>query len=434
MAHFLREYGPFALAVYMLACARWGSYLIPGPPYVGDLFLICILGERVIAAARGHVALSLRTVELTIGLSCGLLLAWSSVRFLSGSISTNAIRDFAPYGYGVLVYLTPYGGQTGAQRAKMEKALFAALLFHGAWMTVAMTAKGFVHSLPTLGGGQSYVFELRPDVDSTICGVLIVYALYRVIQGRRPWLSLAIVVWQVVLVFGDYSRAALAGVIVQLLVFGLLTPAPRQILRRYGARIVVPLLILLVSAGIYEASHSGPVHRLSQAGSSFIPLVPTKGDPTGGATGTARARRLAWQAIEVYTEKTSARDWAGVGFGPDFLHDSGGDMLLLGGTFEDVRQPHDYLINTWARIGLIGLIMILAIGVFAARIIVKLARSSHLSGLDILAIAVVAGVPVAACYGVVLEAPFGALPTWWALGYLSFRAVELRLSWPLAGR
>jgi hypothetical protein len=313
----------------------------------------------------------------------------------------------------------------------MEKALFAALLFHAAWMTLSLVAKGFVASLPTLGGGQSQVFQRRPDVDSTICGVLLVYCLYRAISGRRPWLSLAIAGWQVGLVFGDYSRSALAGVVVQLVVFVLLTPAPRQVLRRYGARIVVPMLILLVPAAIYGATQSDPVHRLTDAGSSFVPVVPTHGDPTGGATGTARARRLAWQAIEVYLEQNETRNWIGVGFGPDFLHDSGGDVLLLGGSTEDVRQPHDYVINTWARLGLIGLITIIAIAMFGLRLIAKVGRSQQLNGLDIMAIAVAVGLPVSACYGVVLESPFGALPVWWALGHLGYRAVQLQLSWPL---
>jgi O-antigen ligase len=216
----------------------------------------------------------------------------------------------------------------------------------------------------------------------------------------------------------------------QLIVFAFLTPAPRQVLRRYGARMVVPLLIVLVPAGIYAGTQSGPVKRISEAGSSFIPVVPTKGDPTGGATGTARARRLAWQAIEIYLENNNTRNWTGVGFGPDFLHDSGGDILLLGGSTEDVRQPHDYVINTWARLGLIGLIMIIGIALFGIRIIAKIGRSPQLIGLDIVAIAVAVGLPISACYGVVLESPFGALPVWWALGYLGYRAVQLRLSWP----
>jgi O-antigen ligase len=433
VARLLRQYGPFALAAFMLAFARWGSYLLPGPPYIGDLFLMAIVGERFVALARGRNALSLGTVELTVGLTAALLLVWSSVRFLQGSITVNAIRDFAPYAYAVLVFLTPSQRLTQEQRAKMEKWLFIALLAHGAWMTVAVAAKGFVASLPTLGGGQSQIFQARPDVDSTICGVLIVYGLYRVITGRRPWWSLAIVVWQVVIVFADYSRAALAGCIVQLLVFLVLTPAPRAVLRRYGARLVVPILIVLVPVGIYGATQSGPVHRLSDAGTAFIPIVPTSGDPTGGATGTARARREAWQAIEIYVEQSKSRDWTGVGFGPDFLHDSGGDILLLGGSSEDVRQPHDYVINSWARLGLIGLILLIAIALFALRLVVKIGRSPGLNGVDVAAIAVAVGLPVSACYGVVMESPFGALPVWWALGYLGYRAVELHLSWPLRG-
>jgi hypothetical protein len=75
--------------------------------------------------------------------------------------------------------------------------------------------------------------------------------------------------------------------------------------------------------------------------------------------------------------------------------------------------------------------LIVAVAVFGVRIIAKLGRSPQLGGLDITAIAVAVGLSVSACYGVVLESPFGALPVWWALGYLGYRAVELRLSWPL---
>jgi hypothetical protein len=363
--------------------------------------------------------------------TCGLLLAWCLGRFLFGGISINAIRDVAPYAYAVLVFLTPYEQATDQQRKRMEAVLVGALLFHGVWLTLAITAKGFVASLPILGGGQSQVFQRRPDFDSTICGAMIVYCLYRAVAGRRPWLSLAVGAWQVGLVLGDYSRAAIAGVVTQLIVFALLTPAPRQVLRRYGARIVVPMLIALVPIGIYEASQSSSVKRLSEAGSSFIPVVSTKGDPTNGATGTARARRLAWQAIELYIEQNDTRYWTGVGFGPDFLHDSGGDQLLLGGANQDVRQPHDYVLNTWARLGMIGLIITIAIAVFGIRLVAKLGRAPELNGVDMVAIAVAVGLPVSACFGVVLETPFGALPLWWALGHIGFRTATLGLSWPL---
>jgi hypothetical protein len=69
--------------------------------------------------------------------------------------------------------------------------------------------------------------------------------------------------------------------------------------------------------------------------------------------------------------------------------------------------------------------------VFSIRLIAKLGRAPELNAVDVVAIAVAVGLPVSACYGVVLESPFGALPVWWAVGYLSYRAVQLRLSWPL---
>jgi hypothetical protein len=430
VARFLREYGPFVLAAYLLATARWGSYLLPGPPYIGDLFVAALVGERLLAAARGRRALE--AVEWTIGISCGSLLVWSSLRFFFGGISTNAIRDFAPYAYAVVVFLTPSRARSDEQRATLERWLFGALLFHAVWVTVSLISPSFVTSLPVLGGGQSQVFQLRPDVDSTICGVLIVYCLHRVATGRQPGLSLAIAAWNTVLVLDDYSRAAIAAVVAQLVLFVVLTPAAREVVRRYSLRLLVPVLIVLVPAVAYEASRSDAVKRLSQASGSFLPLVPTTGDPTGGTTGTAAARRRAWQAIEIYLEANPGRNWRGVGFGPNFLHDSGGDQLLLGGSDEDVRQPHDYLVNTWARLGLVGLGMVAIILLIGLRIAVRIGRLPGLGGVDVMAIAIATGMPVAGFYGVVLESPFGALPFWWALAYLGSRAIELRVSapWP----
>jgi hypothetical protein len=426
IAPVLRVYGPTIVAAYMLATARWGSYLLPGPPYIGDLAVMAIIGERVIAAAQGRIALG--SVELTTGVTSGLLLTWACLRFGFGGLSANAIRDFAPYAYAVLVFLTPTGIRTEAVRQNMERLLFGALVFHAAWMTVALLSPSFAAGLPMLAGGQSQLLERRPDVDSTICGILVILCLHRAVLGRRPLVHVAIAVWNAAIVFDDYSRAALAAFCVQLLVFALVTPAVRELLRRYSLRLVIVLVLLVIPAGAYAISNSGVGKRLSQVGGAYVPFVPTTGNPGAGATGTALARRRAWQAIEIYLEAKRSRTWLGVGFGPDFLHDSGGDQLLLGGSSEDVRQPHNFLINTWARLGLIGLGIFLTVIIATVRLVVRIGRSPMLDGLDVIASATAVGLLVASFYGVVLESPFGALPFFWAVGHLGIRGLELRIS------
>ena len=427
----LRDFGPFALGAYLLATARWGSYLLPGPPYISDLFIILLLGERVLALTRGRAALG--RVESTVAVVGGSLLAWTALRFALGSISSNAIRDAAPYGYVLLVFLTPSSTLSDADHRKMERILIAGLFFHSAWVTVETLSPGF-GSFLILGHGQSELFELRPDVDGTTCAVLTLICLGRAIRGFSPGLYICLTAWNAALVVGGQSRAALASAVVQLVVFAAFTPARRELFRRHAPRVIVAILIIAVAGLAYGLQRGTAPTRLSSAGNAFLPFVPTSGPVPEQAIGTARARELAWQAIERYLIAKPSRDWLGVGFGPDFLHDSGGDQLLLGGTSEDVRQPHNYLINTWARLGLVGLAMIIAMIAVGVRLAALVSRNRSPNDVDLAAVLVVTGYPVAACYGVVMESPFGALPYFWALGYLGWRLLELRAGARAGGR
>ncbi|MGI8412550.1 MAG: O-antigen ligase family protein [Solirubrobacteraceae bacterium] len=420
----VRTYGPFALGIYLLATTRWGSYVLPGPPYISDIVIGLLIGERIVAATRRRLALG--AIELTTGVTCGILLAWTGIRFAFGGDSLNALRDIASYAYAVLVFLTPARPWTDRERQRMEKVLWAGLMFHAAWITLGRIAPSTVASLPALGGGQSALFQGRPDVDATITGLTCVLALNRLASGRMQGVSLLVAAWSAALTLSAHSRAAIAASVVELLIFLLWTPAPRRVVRRYGPRYLIVVLLLAVPALGYGISTSNAVQRLGQATGSFLPFVPSHGDPTSSTTGTARARRRAWQAIEVYLEAKTSRALFGVGFGPDFLHASGGDVLLLGGTNEDVRQPHNYLINSWARIGLVGLAIVSAMLMAGLRLAYRLGRLHSGDELDLAAIILVTGLPVAATYGVVMESPFGAVPYFWALGYLGFRALELR--------
>jgi O-antigen ligase len=424
MAGVLRDFGPFALGVYLLATARWGSYLLPGPPYISDLFIILLVAERAMAATRSLPALS--RVETSVALACGGLLVWTALRFAYGSFTANAIRDAAPYGYAILVFLTPSRALSDTDHRKMVRVLLAGLFFHSAWVTLETLSPGFGSGLPPLGGGQSVFFELRPDVDQTVCAVLGLICLNRAITGTSPGVYLGLAAWNAALVLTGHSRAALAAAGVMFVVFALFTPARRELFRRHTPRVIVAVLIVAIAGLAYGLNRGQAAARLGSAGNAYLPIVPTSGPVPEHAIGTARARQQAWQAIERYLEANSSRNWTGVGFGPDFLHDSGGDQLLLGASSQDVRQPHNFLINTWARLGLIGLAIILVILAVGVRLAALVSRNRSLDDVDLAAVLIVTGFPVAACYGVVLESPFGAIPYFWALGYLGWRLLDLR--------
>jgi O-antigen ligase len=197
---------------------------------------------------------------------------------------------------------------------------------------------------------------------------------------------------------------------------------------------VAAILVMVIPIFLFEAVQSKPAQRLllTVPGNSSSPEIQ-------GSTGTANARLNAWKALVGYLEIDPAREVRGVGFGPDFLQESGASVLLLGTAAaaeqEDVRSPHNYLLNTWARLGLVGLVLVLGLLLAGLRLAIMITkRVSHLRDDDIMAMLLLASIPVVAVVGVVLESPFGALPYFWAIGHLSARACQTGVVTPFGTR
>jgi O-Antigen ligase len=418
----LQQYGPYAITLYLLATARWGSglSLVGGPPYLSDLVLMLLVIDRA-AAAAAHRSVS-TGVESLVAIFASSLLVLSLIMLVFGSISQNALRDAAPYLYVITVFLVR--PPTESSERATSRALMAVLIFHASWVTLAQLDPSLPSGAPVVSTGV-HMLSLRPDIDSLVCGLLAALGLHRALAGRRPAYNLALAAWGTVLVFTLYDRAGLLAFIVEVVIVMLLAPARRRLLGRYDRRVVVAILVMCLPIISVAVSQSRPVKRLLLT----IPgTTTTASTEIQGATGTAHARLQSWSALVSYIERDAARNIRGVGFGPDFLHESGADVLLLGTAAaeqEDVRSPHNYLLNTWARLGLIGLILILGIlltGLRLARLVAR--HASRVRDDDVLAMLLVASIPVVAVVGVVLESPFGALPYFWALGHLSARACQ----------
>ena len=416
----LQQYGPYALALYLLATTKWGSGLSPfgGPPYITDLVLTLLLVDRAVAAAAHRpVAVG---VEPWVGVIVTALLAWSLILLAFGSLSQNALRDAAPYLYGVTVFLVRPPRESTESAA--SRALMAVLIFHAAWVTLVQIFPSIVSQTP-LVYGETHVLAVRTDVDSLVCGLLAAIGLHRALAGRSPARNLLLAGWGATLVLLLSSRAGLLAFVVQIVIVVLLAPARRRLPGKYDARVIVAILLMCVPLILVGVTRGNSVHRLSLAVSGN-----GAASEANGAIGTENAREESWKVLVKYIVRDPARTVRGVGFGPDFLHDSGADALLLGtvaATQEDVRSPHNYLLNTWARLGVVGLLLILAMIVAGLRLVRVVARrAARIRDDEVLAMLLVASIPVAALVGVVLESPFGALPYFWALGHLSARACQ----------
>jgi O-antigen ligase len=208
--------------------------------------------------------------------------------------------------------------------------------------------------------------------------------------------------------------------------------------------VVAPVIVLFGSGTPDAVTRSVNIVRPPSTSSGSGGSNPAQPAPTGPApstgTGTFEARANAWRAvIDWLFDDGLSRPVLGVGFGPHYMQLSGADVELFG-EFPDpsVRAVHNYGINTWARLGIVGLLLVAAIAALAViggfRLLI---RARTVPDLDLLAAFLVVAIPLTAMLGVVLEGPYAAIPYFWAVGYIGARTVEagmwrrLRLPWGL---
>jgi hypothetical protein len=183
------------------------------------------------------------------------------------------------------------------------------------------------------------------------------------------------------------------------------SPVPRSAMarRRRHVALVVTLLALVA------------VIAMSPAGQRLQESI--RGEQ-GVATGTVEARQTAWDAVLKYVLADAPRTAVGVGFGPNFLRDSGAEATLEGTAYENVRSPHNYVIGTVARLGVAGGLLVSTLIVSACVLALGLLRR-RTDTVTVFAGLLVLTLPVPALLGVVLESPFGAVPYFWAIGHLA---------------
>jgi hypothetical protein len=418
----INTFGPLILALFMVATTRWGSYLIPGPPYIADLVVIALFADRIVALA-GRASL-LAPMEPLTRLAVTFLLIVAGVNFLFGAHTVDALRDFAPFAYALLVYLAPpiHGRNL---EASTRSLLMVCLYFHLAWTTATLVVPGVATALITPGNDSLYIFSVRPDIDGVVNGIAASIGLYRLLGGRRGALLLA---WGATLVLIQRSRIPLLALPLELLCVVAYAAAQRRrgwvgrtsgvfVLDSTWRRIrsaprtitaaIICVFVIVFGIGVLQPT---ALNRLGWPGG---------GSADSQTTGTTQAREESWSTLGNWILSSPERALVGTGFGTNIMAESGADTDLLGAAADpDVRAPHNYLMTTWARLGVLGLGAVLLMLVAGGRLMVR-ARCRPMNDLDIFASLLLLGIPAAAVVGVVMESPFGAIPYFWALGYMA---------------
>lgn len=414
-------YGIFGIALYLLTTSKWGSYLpIAKPPYITDMVLGAIILHRVLFGRPRTTIRSSGDGTLVAPL-VGALVFWCAIELARGSFSLTALRDFTPYFYSVCVFLVAAPPEWA--KARMSRMIDVAIVFHGVWVSLALAVPSLYQQLPLLAG-QINLLGPRNDFDGAVCGLFAAYSLHRALSGRRILINAGFAGGNIVLMLYLKERAGLLAFFCSLVIVAWLTTERRQPARRHRSKALVPILILSLPLLYLVGSKAPAYQRGLAAAHSFVPFIHAS-PAYANDTATERVRQEAWAQIIRWQNESIRRETVGVGFGPDFMHSSGADILLNGGV--DVRSPHNYFVGTWARVGLIGLGIVSAIVLCGLWLAVLLKRHALvLSDVDVLAMLVVVGIPAAAAVGVILESPFGAVPYFWALGHLRARLIQMK--------
>jgi O-antigen ligase len=267
---------------------------------------------------------------------------------------------------------------------------------------------------PTIGG--IHIFHLRTDADGAILGITAALALVRWSRGLGIRnLLVALISWGLILPLT--SRAALLGAVSAAVLAAVVIQAQRN---EQGGKANRQLIVVLLPVAILIIAAILPQTTVGSR------LVTSFGSPESSVglsgAGTTQARQDAWGTLAEYTLSEPVRALAGVGFGPDFMIDSGAGTELLGrgADLEEsgVRSPHNYYLGTMARLGLVGVVLVIAISMSAIALAWR--HRSVMARDDLVATAgfIVVGMVAPAAFGVLLESPFGAVPYFWSLGLL----------------
>ncbi len=393
------------LVAFLLGTGRWGSYL--GLPahhvYLTDVLLLFTIVWTVLR--RFPLVLGRRAAAKALAPVLALL-AVALLRFAFGDDHTLvAARDFAPYGYAVASMGAVFASAVAQRRSAVVIAVF--LTAHAAWVSLALAVHGLVARMPVLGGTVN-IFAVRRDFDGAVLALLAALGLHLILSSRakfQRFVGAVLLIWPSAVVLQLANRAALLALIVAL---ALTVGVDLRALRRLTEpRALAGVVVMLVIGGVL-LPRTAAYERLS-------------GDPrfaSNAAASTQRARAWAWADVLEYVDDSPRRIVIGTGFGPDYVWISGAALRLQGPEDTGVRAPHDYPLNTYARLGLVGLAVlawtVLAGCVAGARLVYRRRPSAgELTWLTIFATLLTASI-----VGVILESPFGAVPFFWSLGLL----------------
>lgn len=407
--------GGVAAVALMLFGTRWGSYLGYAPLFITDLllggaFLYWVVSESTVRNRSNRGRLGRPGIPLVMFILFVVLRAAVSPY----ALTMDWVRDLVPFLYATVAFLSAATyAHTGPEgRAKTMRLLWWALNGHLAWTLAVNLGLLQPGSLPSIPRSGITFLTQRPDVDMAVVGITAaLYVRRLMIMRKRTWPLLGLLLCAVA-VGGFGSRAGLLAALSAVAIAYVCTlAAQNNANRKLNWIVMAPVMLAIAVIAMGQT-------QVGEKVLATVGLEAATSQHQRSALGTANARELAWQEIIDWTGEDTGRALVGVGFGPNFVQESGAESSLSGTQYEGVRSPHNWFVGVYARMGLLGL------GVTAFVVLSTLwhtwniRRTVGTSELLTLSAAGVVAILIVATLGVVLESPFGAIPFWWFLGIL----------------
>jgi hypothetical protein len=382
------------------------------PLYVGELLLIASLGA---ISHRGVLGPFLATAPAR----------WFALFAILGVVRTvpgmaehgaDAVRDAAIYYYGAYLYLGyAFLGRTREHGRLLGRALGVAFVLHLAYTLLYMTG--------TIASPDDDVVGLlsyRDDVGAVnAMGAVLFSVLLAPRLAWAAWARWPLMLAELALFLGLKVRAAYVAAT---LVAAILLYAGRLRRLLLGLAIVsaAVLLLSLMPAELSPLGDWTPA-RLVEEITSTVDLSGAASYRYADSELSSANNQWRLEYWNLLIER-SLQSWWSVLLGQGFGHLLAVEDRFTAGTDRPNRNPHNVALTVFARVGLVGLTLWTAFHLAMAwRFLVALrGGAGRAGGFTRDALTFLGGYAAcllgAALFGVVLEAPFGAIPYYFLLG------------------
>ena len=424
-----------ALALVLFAVARWQPLPL-GTAILGAVVVGYIVGNRGFAQIMLLPNYPLLPAEVVLMLAGGLLLvqcawrhelpfrrdslnllilAWIAVGTFRLAFDFRqhgllAIRDFALVYYAAFFFLAQDAARELRGRVFLERMVLGSCV-------VLLTISFFYDRFPqffftTLSFRGSPLIYYKGDLVGTFMAVGSVLFFMRY-EDRKRWWYLGLSLALAGATIATNNRASMLGLFVAtlwLLIGGRWKFAAAQTL----AGLSVAAVIFVGAAVINRPLETTPLFGVYER---LISLTdPTgqrayRGEETFNKGDNNLFRTTWWKAVAADT--MDVNPYVGLGFGYDLADRFVREYYPERGEEFAARSPHSVIVTVFARMGVVGISVLLAV---LSVVGIRTWRAVRSGPRDAAAWCAVWIIFVSACFGVVLEGPMGAVVFWTMLG------------------